>query len=200
MSTKQTKKKFALIGTEIATAYLTAKNSIYITLVAFGALLSPFANLLYYGSTAKGILGFTYMSSFLFAIGYPLMAFFFGILLKISAYHIENDMRKIFELLSRAVIVTACFYIYWALVPMTDLPEWQYYSTGIVMALIAGYVSVKAHKFFMKTEEILKGIIRKLFHFIVVDTKNNHPELNVLNYDVELDEVFAWTANEAKHI
>lgn len=177
---KLIKTRFAQTGIETATAYLTAKNSIYITLVAFGALLSPFTNLLYYGSTEKGIFGFTYMSSFLFAIGYPLMAFFFGLLLRIAAKQIESEIKTVFKIVSRAIIFTACFYIYWAIMPMNELPAWQYYTIGIICAIVSGKVSLLAHRFFMDAEEKLKSGIRRLFKFIITDSV---PFINPESFD-----------------
>ena len=155
--------------TETVTAFLTTKNSLYLLFLTIVAIVTPFLNVMYYGSTQKGILGFTWMPSFMYAIIIPFGYCSLGLLLNFAASKIEGDYKPIIKNISYPIIFIGLFYNLYTFIPLSaDLPAKYYYwvmlgcSVGlfaIVIQLHRNIISERNYKL------IIKDTIRYIYKY-----------------------------------
>ncbi|WP_272152149.1 hypothetical protein [Tenacibaculum aiptasiae] len=164
--------------TETVMEYLTTRNSIYLTLITLIGCLAPFLHIFYGISDAKGLFGYKYMSSFLYAIGNRLCLLSAGLLLYIASSKINNEYRKIFKLISYMFLFVATFFIIHIIVPKKklfgtpDFPTYYYWISMISLSLISGKLLLLIQKAVLYSEEKFKKIIRDLFDFILGDLED----------------------------
>lgn len=150
--------------------YLTRTNSFYITTLTLVAVLSPFLHLLS-PSGVEGVFGFKYMSSFLYALGWPLTVISLGLLLQLASKHIVTEIKDSFLVISSIVIGLGIFYLMYTLIPMQDFSTWVYYLLLASSTIAAGYGIHLFGKGIMLVEEKLKANISRLIIFIVYSEK-----------------------------
>ena len=171
MSTKPTKRKFALRMTETVTAFLITKNSLYTTLITILAVVAPFLHLLAKPGQA-GLFGFKWMSSFLFALGWPISIICAGLLLHMASEHIVGELRKGFALISTIIIGLGIYYLIYTLVPMHAVGAGDFspivYYLFLLLSTIAAIMGVRFITRGIKfTEAKLKASISRLIAFII---------------------------------
>lgn len=168
-------RKIARQTIEIVTAYLTTKSSIYLTVLSLLTVIAPFLHL-FATPGVSGYFGFSYMSSFLNALGLPLMTISMSLLMLFSSDQFNNEYSNPFKGLSTIILFIGCFYLFYVFIPMSDYSNFTYYSfVGILGLLLCGVLK-KFHKAAIKTELLLKSHTRKLISILWNQTKKNQSQ------------------------
>ncbi len=182
---------------ETVTGFLTTKNSLYTTVITILAVVAPFLHLLA-KSGQPGLFGYKWMTSFLFALGWPITTICMGLLLYMASEHIEGEMRKGFALISTVIIGLGMYYLMYTLIPMdfmgiNDFPVIVYYLV-LLLCSIAAIVAVRfLNKGIKFTEAKLKANVSRLIAFIIngdkyIETEENRTKY-FKDYMGELDEL-----------
>ena len=191
MNNKLTKTSSVLQTIGTVTEYLTTRSSIVVfTLMG---LFAPFIHLLV-DQSAEGVFGWAYMTSFLNAIGWALLPLFLGISMMLEANTSDREYKTAKRIQAFLVVSVGVFYLAYTLIPIKDFTDGQYYTMVSFIAVLGAFLMYFMSKAIKSTEEKLKAIIRHLFHFIIVDTPKNHPNIDIKQYDVEVEEVLAFSA------
>jgi hypothetical protein len=154
--------------------------------------MSPFLHLLS-PSGVEGVFGFKYMSSFLYALGWPLTVISLGLILQAASKHITAEIKSSFLLISSITVGLGIFYLMYTLIPMTDFSPWIYYLLLATSTMAAGYSLHLFAKGVMIVEEKLKANISRLILFIVysekyIETKDNRSR-HFNDYIKEFEEI-----------
>ncbi len=169
-NSQQIKTKYVHRVIETVTGYLTATSSIYISFLAFTIVLSPFLHL-FVRFDQKGIFGFPYMTSFLFALALPLVMISSGLLLKFASSVVVAEYSKAFSLLSSVVLFVGLFYLLFTFYPMTkDFSLWIYIAVLLFSSSILFFFCRIIHKAVIYTEEKLKSNIKDLISYVFKHT------------------------------
>ena len=96
--------------TETVMVFLTAKNSLYITFLVFTGSIARFIHVIFNVEDAKGIFGYTYMSSFLNALGINIALLCSALVLKISVSE-KSEMKKPLSLAANMYLYVACYFM-----------------------------------------------------------------------------------------
>ena len=142
-------------------------NNIYITVLGVITLLAPFAHI-FVNQSKEGILGYPYMASFLFAIGFPLAFISVGVMLHYCATKMESDFKKGFSFISYMIVAIGGFYIAWSLIPAQDFTRVTYYGTLVSLTIVLVIAIKYLNKAVITAEEQLKGIIRMMNDWAII--------------------------------
>lgn len=194
MNKQSTSAKFARPVTGIVMEYLTTWSqksfNIYISLLCIVAVLSPFMHLIFLIEDKEGVFGYSYMSSFLFSLSLPLMSISSGLLLKFASVHISDMFKSSFKLIGNAFIFIGFFFLIYTFVPVYDFTVEIYFGALLVLSVVLTILAHFLHKAAITTEERLKGIISKLFDFIILETPRKHvPEEKQIDYVISYEKV-----------
>lgn len=155
--------------TGIVTAFPTIKsNQIILTALA---VFSPFLHL-FAPNGQEGVFGWKFMSSFLDAIGWALFAFFLGLSLLFEATSRIDSFKSVYIIRAMIVIWVGVFYIAYAIIPIKDFTNFQYYTSLTLIAVgvsMFSYGFVKAKKW---VDHKLREVIRNLYHRLLVELPN----------------------------
>lgn len=178
----QKKKKFVRLVTETVTVYLTRKSSIYVTLLVLCITVFPFVHNFTYG--IEGVFGFTYMSSFLYALSLPVVLICAGLLLLLSK-------EVLFTNVAWVVMFSGFFYLVYTLQPYQDYPLWLYILVALTVSVFGCIIGYNMHLLMVKTEKKLKHAIQLLISFCIKqynnaeDEKEYHVNFERVMYDVD---------------
>ncbi len=193
MNNQSTKSKSVLQETGTVTGYLILKNkskiSIYIISLAILAVLSPFLHIFYLLNDKEGIFGFAYMSSFMYSLSLPIMAICSGLLLKFVTGQLSG-LKIYFKFICNAFLFVGFFFMVYTFVPMTDFSTSVYFICLLILSIILTIASHYLHKAVLTTEQRLKGIISKLFYFIILETPSKHvAEEKQIDYVISYEKI-----------
>jgi hypothetical protein len=195
MSNKSKNQKFALQETETVTEFQTGESNktkihLYLTFLAAVAILSPFLHVFYLFNETEGIFGFSFMSSFLFAISLPLMAIATGLLLKFASTKLPTNLGFAFNYISNSLLFLGFFFLSYTFIPVIDLPVIVYFSSVAILSIILTVCTHYFHKAILTTEQRLKKIISKLFDFIILETPRKHvSEEKQIDYVISYEKI-----------
>lgn len=189
MSKAQIRTRIVHQATEIVTGFLTTKNSLYLTGLSVLTVLAPFLHLLA-SPSSSGYFGFSFMSSFLNALGLPISLISVSLLLMFLSRQIQNEYSSPFKLISILVLAVGCIYLLYVFIPMKDFSTLFYYTMIAVLGSALAFIVIKIHKAVMVVEEEFKGYlvtkmkghIRYLISFIWSKAKSKEiDEIEVFN-------------------
>lgn len=165
----QIKTRFALLGNQIAD-FLKTKGSLYILFLSLVIVFMPYVHVRYNNTDIEGILGFKWMSSFLFALALPSVLVSAGLIIRFMSTKIDGAYTIFFRLLSLITIASGGFFFAWTFYPMTgDFSSSTYYIVLSVFAIAFAYASRFIQRAFISSEEKLKTIIRLLLKSLYSD-------------------------------
>ncbi|KJJ39458.1 hypothetical protein MB09_04280 [Aequorivita vladivostokensis] len=160
------------------------------------AVLSPFLHVVYLIDDKEGILGFTYMSSFMYSLSLPIMAICSGLLLKYTGT-LLTDLNIYFRYISNSFLFVGIFFMVYTFVPMFDFSSSIYFIGLLIVSVILTIASHYLHKAVLTTEERLKKIISKLFDFIILETPRKHvSEEKQIDYVISYEKIINEIGDE----
>lgn len=123
---------------ETGTVTVNGITSIILTIVALIGIISPFLHIFWSNSSAEGMFGFKYMSSFLYNIGLPMVSFSAGFLISFMIKFIPDSNIKIgFKVISFCFFYIGVFFTTWILMPkISDFSLKLYYVSLIMLSCI----------------------------------------------------------------
>ncbi|WP_131459812.1 hypothetical protein [Aequorivita vladivostokensis] len=164
--------------------------------LAIMAVLSPFLHVVYLIDDKEGILGFTYMSSFMYSLSLPIMAICSGLLLKYTGT-LLTDLNIYFRYISNSFLFVGIFFMVYTFVPMFDFSSSIYFIGLLIVSVILTIASHYLHKAVLTTEERLKKIISKLFDFIILETPRKHvSEEKQIDYVISYEKIINEIGDE----
>lgn len=197
--TIETATEFQTGWSSIATTlkkYIFSKHSIFKTACTFFIVYAPFFHIHVEASTTTEIGGYTYLMSFLWAIGYPLSALAFGMLFN---YYAKSEVKdRLFRIvLSYCIMAVAAFYITMAFFPITKeygLIEYHLIISAIAIlaVIILVYISAKVRQLedALRDPEKLKEIFRNIFAFLADNVRKGRIKENHLpQYEKESNKI-----------
>ncbi len=200
MSNQSTNAKFAPQETETVTGFLTLTNkskiSIYLTVLAVVAVLSPFMHILYLLNDKEGIFGFAFMSSFMYSLSLPIMSICSGLLLKYAGTQM-TELKIYFKYISTSFLFVGIFFLIYTFIPMFDFSASVYFIGLFILTIILTIASHYLHKAVLTTEDRLKNIISKLFDFIILETPRKHvSEEKQIDYVISYEKIINEIGDE----
>lgn len=169
--------------TGIVTEYLTTKSSLYVTTLIFIGCISPFIHIIYGVNDTKGIFGYTYMSSFLNAVGRINALLCASLFIKFAAKKVDNDYKRVINFGANMFLYVSCFFLVGLFLPKKvlfntlDLPRKYYWISMIFLSVSSGYFLSLFQKIFIYSEEKLKSNIVLLVSFIMRVRKDHYPKV-----------------------
>lgn len=166
--------------TETVTGFLTTKSSFYIGSLIFIGCISPFIHVIYGVSDAKGYLGYTYMSSFLNAVGRINALLCAALFIKFAASKLEtsSEYKHAVNFGANMFLYVACFFVVNLFIPKkelfnkADFPAYYYWISMVILSISTGVFLSIIQKAIIASEEKLKNIIRSLFDFVLGDLED----------------------------
>lgn len=123
----------------------------------------------------EGVFGFTYMSSFLYALSMPVGFLACGLLLKMSH-----------SLVYLPVLFTGFFYGVYVFVPYSDFPLWLYVVVGFMVSAMGCVIAIKLHQVMLFSEKKLKTAIQLLINFCI---NQRFKAKDLREYEIDFEEV-----------
>ena len=171
--------------TKIANQAVTV--SIYFWFLAILAVGSKFAHYPFLKNDIPGICGYTWMSSFIYAIGGVVTTMSLALILLIVAPK-TNQYKKALNILGALMLVSSCYFLLMVLIDKEwllnyfgrpDLPVWAYRATLLVLGGLTAFVFYFFNRAAIFTERTLKAKIRALVdhvldseeHYLALATK-----------------------------
>lgn len=143
----------------------------------------PYVHVRYNSTDIEGVLGFKWMSSFLFALALPSVLVSGGLIIRFLATKLDNEFSNYFKLLSFMVIASGGFFFAWTFYPMTDdFSSITYYLILLTFAVGLALASKHIQNAFLASEEFTKIKIQIAISFILKnkDKLNENEMLNTL--------------------
>ena len=169
MNNSQIQKKFALQVNQIVERLKKFKVSAYVLFLSLILLLCSFIHIPYNNSGVEGILGFKWMTSFLFAIALPLTQISSGLLIKFLSGIVKEEFKGYFNGLSNLVLATGFFFLLWTLVPYDIKKQFKshhYYILVAALSIGMCFIAHHIHKAVMLFERKMTKQIKILFKYI----------------------------------
>ncbi len=163
---EQTSQKFVHQTIATVTESQTTKSSL--GLYVFGVIFEivPFLHI-FITVQAKGILGFDWLNSFLFALALPFSLLSSGILLYIASNHIQElTIKKVIYNLSRIKTFVGVYFLIYTFIPMPNMPYFTYYVGLLFVTILPTILMFKLNKYLFGEGERLKTAFSGFFHFI----------------------------------
>jgi hypothetical protein len=134
-----------------------------IGVIGFIGFIAPFVHIPFNQSGVKGIFGFEKMSSFLFAIGFPVLSLCAGVLLLFATSFFGGFLRRGFRLISFSFFFVAAFFLSWTFIPsISDFDARAYYAAMIILSLLFSliiyYLSKVTFQSLTRSEKLLELI------------------------------------------
>ncbi|TDQ22782.1 hypothetical protein [Tenacibaculum caenipelagi] len=123
----------------------------------------------------KGILGYTFMSSFLNALGINIALLCSALLIKLAASKLSHEMKSSFNLAANMFLYVACYFMVNLFIEekyifgTPDFPPYYYWLSMLFLSVLSGNFLLLFQKAILKSEEKLQKIIKGLFDFILED-------------------------------
>lgn len=165
--------------TGIVTGFLTTKSSIYLTFLVFIGTTSRFIHVIFNVNDIKGIFGYSYMSSFLNALGINLSLLCSALFIKYLVSKVQEDIRSLVNLGANMYLYVACYFMINLFIPKKvlfgtpDFPWFYYWGSMLVLSVLSGRLFALIQNAILFSEEKLKSLIRDLFDFILLDVQEN---------------------------
>lgn len=162
--------------------------------------LAPYSHIPYNNNDSEGIFGFAWMSSFLFATGFPVFLLTLGFLLYYAADFMPANMDRMFRVFAFLTAFTGLFFLSWSLNPFEekDYSPMLYYGAMVFISAGLAY----SIRFYRST---IKRLILERFSFVdfLVDIKKDYKKMlkhalkpNII-HEAE-DEVFEEIKKDSK--
>ncbi len=128
----------------------------------------------------KGIFGYTYMSSFLNALGINICILCAALLIKLAAKKSTSDLKITFNFGANMFLYVATYFMINLFIPKKDLfgtpdfPPYYYWVSMLALSIASARFLLLLQRAMILSEQKLKLIIRNLFDFIFqeVDDEN----------------------------
>lgn len=170
---------------ETVTAFLTASNSVYITLLIIVGGITPFVHMMI-DYKLEGIFGFPTLRYFFYCLIIPITFICFGFLLRVSALYMRSEVEELqlirtgFKIGSIAFLLVGGFFLIHTLWPMTkDFPASTYYLVCTAVSVVLCFSLLKINTYLLRSEARLKKMLRNSLTLIisVIPRKyfNNNP-------------------------
>lgn len=145
----------------------TIKIALFLVFV-FG-FIAPYAHIPFNTNDSEGVFGFTYMSSFLFAIGFPIFLVCISVLLFYASGFMPIQLKKLFRVFSVLSGFTGFYFLVWAMNPLVekDFHPAFYYGSMILISSVLAHSTIYIQTYL----ETTKRIIRYLVDIIVIDAR-----------------------------
>lgn len=166
---QSTKTKFALRETASASRKTVPATVKYLAFITLIGLFAPFSHIFWLNSEQEGFFGFQLMSSFLFAIGFPLTSVCFGLIIKFFSDDLKT-FKKAGYIISNLFVFVGFYFIAWAIWPQQDLPAELYSAALITIAVLVTILVDYLSKLAPNTQK-LKNTIRYLLDVIVLKAR-----------------------------
>ena len=101
-----------------------------------------------------------------------------------------EDFKKTFEYISNTFLLVGFFFLIYTFAPMYDFSIYTYYIIILIISLSLTVIANLLHRAILTTEERLKGIISKLFDFIILETPRKHvSEEKQIDYVISYEKI-----------
>lgn len=136
--------------------------------------IAPYTHIPFNTNDSEGIFGFKWMSSFLFATGFPVFLLSLGFLLFYASEFMPKKMDKLFRAFSFLTAFTGLFFLSWSLNPFEekDYNPLVYYGAMIFISGVLAY-SIRFYK------STVKRLITERFSFLdfLLDIKKEYKKM-----------------------
>ena len=129
------------------------------------------------------------MSSFMYALGLPLMAICSGLLLKFAEGQLLQ-FKVFLKYISNAFLFVGIFFIIYTFLPISDFSTTVYFISISILSVALTMAAHFLHRAVLTSEERLKKIISKLFDFIILETPRKHvSEEKQIDYVISYEKI-----------
>lgn len=136
-------------------------------------LFMPYVHVFYNSSDKEGILGFKWMSSFLFALALPSVLVSTGLIIRFLSSKLNNQFTQYFKIISFMIIGSGGFFFAWTFYPMTkDFKPTTYYSILVAFAIGLSLSARYIQNAFIVSEIKFKKIIDLFFKYVYEDLED----------------------------
>lgn len=138
------------------------RQRIYGALFLFG-FLAPYIHIPFNIYDSPGILGFTWMSSFFFAIGFPVFIMALALMLQYASSYLPGQLKKVFRIMACLSFFTGFYFLFWALNPFleSDFHPIFYYGAMMLISMrvtkVLRYLTLHS----MKDRKIIRWLMDK---------------------------------------
>jgi len=131
--------------------------------------IAPYAHIPFNTNDSEGIFGFSYMSSFLFAIGFPIFVVCISVLLFYASGFMPEQLKKLFRVFAILSGFTGFYFLVWSINPLVekDFHPSFYYGAMILISAALTHSTIYIQTYL----ETTKRIIRYLVDVIVIDAR-----------------------------
>lgn len=171
--------------TETVTESQITKSSIYAYTIVLLGLFTPFLHI-FLPINLEGIFGFPYMSSFLVALSYPLLAISGGLLLQIASKHLKDGIEKPIKRASIVFTSVGVFFLIYTFYPMPDMPYWTYFLVLLLTSIPMGFAMYRLNEYIFLAELKLKANLKIAFSFIINDGEKHATNKEQYHQDYEI--------------
>ncbi len=129
---------------------------IFICLITLIGFIAPFTHVFYNNSETPGIFGFSHMSSFLFATGFPTLSVAAGVLFYFVSRKLTGVLSRAFSIIAFLFAYVGVFFLTWAFSPsIKDFNPAFYYLSMIGVAFTVTIILLLFSKYIF-------GLIKKV--------------------------------------
>ncbi|MFL1896845.1 hypothetical protein ACJRPK_14150 [Aquimarina sp. 2-A2] len=150
---------------------------VFITVIAVIGFLSPLSHVYYLENDEEGVFGFTWMSSFLFAIGFPIYSLCMGFFMNLASTlfsTVEKKKFKIMAIVFKVLGVKSFFlgalFLVWSFSPnVKDFDPSVYYRSLVLVSVLISISLVYFSNYVFnvnKTIKNLKASLKSMFGFV----------------------------------
>jgi len=158
---KRKKTKFVRLGNQIVKLF-NYKGGIILAITSLIWVFSPYLHVPYLNSDVKGVFGFKWMTSFLFALIVPFSFLCASFYIRDLAQHAPEAKRKFTNILSVILAFNGCFFLLWTFYPMTGDFDWfVYYPILVLLSIVFAIYTKRMYAYFKTTEQKLKETIER---------------------------------------
>ncbi len=158
--------KSVLPGKETAQTKTTYK-SVFILSIALIGLIAPFIHIPWTINDTEGIFGFKHMSSFLFALGLPIVSISAGILFYLVTKFLSGSIKTTFLLIGYAFSYVGIFFILWTILmpPKEDFHPIFYFLSIISLAVLGTYIVMLFSKYAFNALSAFQSLLKAIGEF-----------------------------------
>lgn len=163
------KTHFQLGRTKLNRLVVGSKVNFLLFLVFVLGFIAPYAHIPYNTNDSEGIFGFSYMSSFFFAIGFPIFVVCLSVLLFFASSFMPDSLKKLFRVFSVLSAFTGFYFLVWSINPYVEddfHPSFYYGAMALISAVLT-----HSTIFIQEYLSTSKRLIRYLMDRLVIDSR-----------------------------
>lgn len=171
---------------------------VFIGIVSLLGLAAPFSHI-FYDDSVPGVLGFPKMSSFLFAVGFPVLSVSAGVLFYFVSRKLTGVLAKGFSFIAFLFAYVGIFFLTWIFIPfIKDFNSMYYYLSIIGITFTVTWVLFLFSKYIFgivgKIDLLISliGTIRRKHFFPMASKAADKDNIEHIKRDMEKfdDDVF----------